>query len=244
MGVNKEISIEQKEPEMVIEPFSGKVVRVVDDFKPEPTSSKSVSLQSSIARTKRMISDYSRCAVWEWFVTLTFAPDKADRTNFKECMAKVRNWLNNARKRFAPDLKYLVVPELHKDNVSWHVHMLLANTGSMKFVDSGHKKSGYTIYNLSGWRFGFSTATKIRETLRVRTYILKYITKESCVLAYGAHRYYASHNLPKPKVTSYFIPEDEQWGMIQSICDKLELSSGWVSHSSGDYTDTTYIELE
>ncbi len=203
-----------------------------------------INKKKSLARTKSMISMYARCAIWEWFVTLTFAPERTERGNFKECTNKARNWLHNMRKRFATDLQYLVVPELHADGVSWHIHALFSNVGDMVFIDSGRKKSGQTIYNLSGWRWGFSTATKVRNTLKVQKYIIKYISKQSYALASGAHRYYVSQNLSSPKENIMFVNPIEQEEVINQMTDSLGMDISYRSEPKGDYIKVTYIELQ
>lgn len=220
-----------------IEPFTGQKVRPFNDDNIEENR------QKSLIRTRNMISMYARCCIWEWFVTFTFSPYKVDRTNFVGCMAKVRNWLQNTRKRFASDLKYLAVPELHADGVSWHIHLLLSDTGTIKFSDSGKKKAGQHIYNMPGWKFGFSTATRVRDTFRIQKYITKYMTKECHALASGAHRYYVSKNLPLPKESVMFVEPAEQDEMINQIADSLGLKISWKSEYKG-YMNVTYIELK
>lgn len=191
-----------------------------------------------------MIGTYARCAIWEYFVTLTFDPERTDRGSFKECMKKVRSWLHNMRKRFAADLQYLVVPELHADGVSWHIHALFSNVGDMVFSDSGRKKSGQTIYNLSGWRWGFSTATKVRDVFRIQRYITKYMTKECHALANGAHRYYVSQNLSSPKVSTMLVDPAEQEELLTQITKSFGMEISYRSEPKGDYVRVTYIELQ
>lgn len=236
------IGIEHEETNQVwdFEPFTMKKARVVDELVDNTEENK----RKSLARTKAMIGTYARCAYWQWFLTLTFDACKIDRTDFKECMKKVRNWLQNCRKRFAPDLKYLAVPELHGDGKSWHIHALLSDTGKMKFSDSGHRKSGQTVYNLSGWNWGFSTATKVRDLYRIQKYIVKYITKDCHALAIGAHRYYVSNNLPKPTIKIMLLLEDEKEFYIQTIADKLGREIIYRSEPKGDYIQVEYIELQ
>lgn len=225
--------------EWEVEPFTGKKVRSVEEF----TDNAEENRRKSLARTKAMIGMYARSAAWEWFVTLTFAPNKADRENFGECMGKARNWFQNARKRLAPDLQYLVVPELHADGKSWHVHALLSATGNMEFVDSGRKKNGQDIYNLSGWSCGFSTATKVRDIYRVQKYILKYITKECHAMAAGAHRYYVSNNLPMPKESVFCVEPGEQERVIKEIADSLGVEVSYRSGPKGNYVTVEYLDL-
>lgn len=226
--------------EFEVEPFTHKKVRVVDEFR---ETDKEESLRRSLAHTKSMISKYARCNYWEWFVTFTYDKTKTDRTDFKECMAKVRNWLKNARRK-APNLAYLVVPELHADKESWHCHLLLSNIGELEFVKSGRRKKYKDIYNVAGWSWGFSTATQIEDTKRVSKYILKYITKDAHALQKGAHRYYVSQNLELPEEKVFLIPENEQSEFLKELIDSLGLEITWDKTKQNDYTSVRYIELE
>lgn len=201
--------------------------------------------EKSLIRTRSQINLYSRSLIWDYFVTLTFSPQKIDRTDFKKCMSKARNWLQNIRKRQAPDLGFLCVPELHKDLASYHLHLLIANTGKMAFIDSGHEKAGRTIYNLPSWKWGFSTASKIdkEDIYKVQSYLAKYMTKECHIFTKGAHRYYVSNNLPKPREAVYCIEPSEIEMTICTIADSLGQEIVRRSEVKG-YVDVTYIELQ
>jgi len=90
---------------------------------------KDKSLRSSLNRSKRMIYDYGRSNVWEWFFTFTFDPVTTfDRFNYEECKTKVTNWLHYVKKAYCKDMKYLVVPEMHESG-AWHFHALASNCG-------------------------------------------------------------------------------------------------------------------
>ena len=233
------------EPLVVLEPFEQTKVKEFNSFN-ELKSKEEENRRKSLSRTKQMISTYARCYKWEYFVTLTFNPNKTDRTCLKETMSKARNWLQNMRKRYAPDLKYIVVPELHRDGCSIHLHGLLADIGDIKFVDSGHKDASQnTIYNIDNWKWGFSTATKVIDTFRVSKYMVKYITKELHSLSFGAHRYYVSNNLPKPSEVTMCVEPNEQKEVIEQIAESMGLNVVWKSPTySTPYTDVTYIELQ
>lgn len=239
---NEPVGIEHNETGQLweYEPFTMQKARVVNELADNSEENK----RKSLSRTKRMIAEYARCAVWEWFVTLTYDAGKIDRTDFKLCMTKVRTWLHNCRKRLASGLQYLVVPELHKDGSSWHIHALLSDTGKMVFSDSGHKKSGQTVYNLSGWKWGFSTATKVRDIYRIQKYIVKYMTKDCHKLAVGAHRYYVSNNLPKPDTIVMLLLDDEKEFIVQTTADSLGLDIVYHSEPKGEYVQVEYIELQ
>ena len=236
MGKEEYQEEKTKEIEFETEPFSGTKARVVNDFgNPEENQRK------SLAHTRSMIHTYARCCRWEWFCTFTYDGKKVDRYDFKLCMKKIRNWLKNQR-RLAPDLKYLAVPEMHKDG-AWHLHVLLADSGTMKFVDSGKKYLGMKIYNLSGWKWGFSTATEIQDTFRIQNYISKYMTKDCFALSQNCHRYYASRNLPKPMVKHLLINSNDVDEVIQNLLDSLGMEIQHTKTIHSDFTDVTYIEL-
>lgn len=199
---------------------------------------KQHSLMSSLNRTRSALYDYSRQCKWEYFITLTFSPDKVDRYDFVACMSKACKWIMNQRNRNAPLLKYVLVPEQHKDG-AWHVHGVLCDTGRMVFVDSGKRCKGQVIYNLSGWKYGFSTATAVTNTYKVSAYIVKYITKELCAVTAGRQRYYVSKSIPKPEVITEFVDPKEMDSYIQTIADSFGADLEYQKSISG-YLDVDY----
>lgn len=187
-------------------PFEDREIKVFsiedsDTFERFEVLRKKKNARDSHRRTVNTIHDIARCEKWTKFYTLTFSPSVVDRQDFNACMKKARTWFNNLKKRYAEDLKYLIVPELHADKKSWHIHGLVCNDVGVKYVDSGKRdKKGRVIYNIDNWRFGFSTATDIEDTYKASSYILKYITKELCEMSLGQRRYYRSNNLQTPCV--------------------------------------------
>ena len=163
---------------------------------------KRKNARDSYRRTLNAIHDLARCEKWTMFYTLTFSPDNVDRTCFEICMKKANKWFNNLHRK-APNLKYMFVPELHADGVSWHIHGLVCNDVGVDYVDSGKRdKKGRVIYNVGNWKYGFSTATEVSDTHKVSSYILKYITKDLCDNRLGKKRYYHSRNIQQPIVTT------------------------------------------
>ena len=61
---------------------------------------------------------------------------------------------------------------------------------------------GDFIYNIENYKGGFSTATRIKDTKKAVSYIIKYITKELCEVTFHKRRYLPSNNLDLP-VKSY-----------------------------------------
>ena len=234
-GITTKSKVKAKEE---IEPFTNTKVKVVSEF-----ANQKDNQRKSLLHTKSMIFYYARCCRWEWFCTFTFSPEKIDRYDFALCMKKIRNWLKNQRNRHAPDLKYLVVPETHKDG-AWHLHVLLADTGEMTFVDSGKKYLEQTIYNLSGWKWGFSTATKVTDTYRIQTYIAKYVTKESHALSKNAHRYYVSRNLPKAKESLFLVEPTEEKEFLEHLVNSLDLEIKYSKEVESAFVTVAYMELQ
>lgn len=230
-------------------PFDNKLTRCVDDFSELDNVRHATQEENetrSFNRTKNKIYDYSRCTNWEKFITFTFNKEKVDRYNFDECSRVVRQWIHNQR-RNAPDLQYLLVPELHKDGAI-HFHGLLANTGKMKFVDSGKRtKDKQVIYNMGAWSNGFTTAIDVYNTHGVSKYIGKYITKELCALTKGKNRYFVSTNLPVPHKSSFLITDDKDFGdLLDMISNSFGVEVVHISQprKQGSYVDVDYYELQ
>ena len=100
--------------------------------------------------------------------------EKIDRYDTAKIYPKLRVWLSNMVQRHK--MNYLLFPEYHKPRpgeteCAIHFHML-ANADGLNLSDSGKQtKNGQAIFNLSGWKYGFSTAIE----LDGRPAIIKYI---------------------------------------------------------------------
>ncbi|MDF2943578.1 MAG: hypothetical protein K0S01_2436 [Herbinix sp.] len=153
------------------------------------------SFKNSSRRSKNKIYDYARANDWEWFVTVTFDPQKVDSFDYDVCTKKLSQWLKDARKRYCKDMKYLFVPELHKSG-RYHFHGIMSNCEGLEFTDSGHvtENGEEKIYNIGKYKYGFTTATKVVDTQRVSMYIAKYVTKDLTSTIKGKRRYWQSKN--------------------------------------------------
>lgn len=158
---------------------------------------------SSLKRTKQLVQDLVLCNNFDFFCTFTFDPKKVPhRENFNHCWLKMQSWLHHQKVRATDcreDFQYLIIPERHK-NGGWHFHALISHyTGSLR--DSGHQtKYGRTIYNITSFRSGFTTAVKIDDKQGVSNYVTKYITKDF-VKDFDKRRFYCSRGLKRPKKT-------------------------------------------
>jgi hypothetical protein len=180
------------------------------------------AISTSRNRTINTVYSYALANRWEYFLTLTFDPKKIDSTDYGAVSSALGKWLNNTKTRYCGgNLKYLVVPELHKDGKKYHFHGLLSNIGELPLTDSGHvDEGGNTIYNLPTYRLGFTTVTKVRESNKACSYMLKYITKDLCATTKNKRRFWASHNLDRPVIDKFNIQrssDDELPMLLDSL---------------------------
>ena len=173
---------------------------------------------SAQRRAKRKVFDYILANPdLRYFVTLTLNGEKFSRYDVKEACKRLNKFLANRVQR--QGLKYVFVPELHKDGAI-HFHGLIND--SVNLVDSGTyiapgckkpvslgtvKRKGIDlsecnlVYNIPEWDYGFTTAIEIYgERGQVGNYVAKYITKgegEEMRKISGRY-YYSSNNLLEP----------------------------------------------
>lgn len=132
----------------------------------------------NIHRAKSKIFDIAYLNHFDYFVTLTFNAELHDRTDAKKILHTVRQYTRNIRK-YDKSFSYLIIPEYHHDKKAIHLHGLFKASERLRLTASGHNLKDKTIYNLSSWKFGFSTALPLDgNRLAVSKYITKYITKD------------------------------------------------------------------
>lgn len=195
------------------------------------------NLKRSVRRTKNAIFDISRSNKWDWFVTLTFNPEKVDSFDYAETTRKLSNWFIQMRRK-SEDMKYLVVPERHPTSGRWHFHGLFADCDELGFVDGGKRdKKGRIVYNVGNYKLGWTEATKVRDSSKASSYITKYTTKELCLDIKGKKKYWHSKNCDKPIVETFFVSMDNvELKRVQEIAD-------FRKTVQSKFIDVTYIEL-
>lgn len=255
VGVPDDIEIDHShkdaDPPLDFNPFTGEYEEI-----PEADDKKFYRQQEllakSVGRSKKKVQDLMRAgSPWEYFVTLTFSPTLIDRTDFTLCSKKIRKWLQNIRRNEgAGDMRFICIPELHKDKSSWHAHALLSGVGKLNLTDSGHRtRKGQIIYNIDGWKWGFSTAiaigTDAEDSIKLSKYVTKYFTKESYMLAKNRHRFFASNNIPKPRITKWtYENEEDKNTIINSILQKNNYEVVYNAHYDGSYVNADYLEVK
>lgn len=203
------------------------------------------SILSSINRTKNKVYEIARANKWDYFITLTFNPQKVNSKNYEYVKNLVSEYFHTERKTKAPDLKYLIVPELHEDGKKYHFHGVLSDIGNIPMVNSGHITSDEKpIYNIGSFPYGFTTATKVQDTRKVSAYITKYITKDLCVATENRRRYLNSNNCERPVVHEYAMTAqeyDEAIGDLQECITHMKTVAIPQGYNKVDYIEVSDI---
>lgn len=208
------------EKETVWYPFFNKhtfdVTRTMRELDPDNLEE---SINESIRRSKRNIKDYARNNEFEYFVTFTFNPSKYNSKNIDEVLRLTSNFLKKL-KRKCKDIKYLLVPEYHKDKEKIHLHGFFSANFDIK--ETNEYYHGKMIYNVLDWKYGFSTAVKINkgveDILKCASYITKYVTKD-LICKFNRKRYWCSKNLNQPEIIS---EEFEYINSTEELYNKLK----------------------
>lgn len=160
--------------------------------------------EQSRRRAYKKVFDYAVCNddLFDLFITLTLDKQLIDRYDICKIYPKLKTFLSNRVQR--DGLAYVLVPELHKDGAI-HFHGLI-NSSAVQLKDSGKKywkrntpSYGQRIYNVTDWKFGFTTAVKLTgDYNNVCKYITKYVLKQSDGGMIGGRYYYHGGELKEP----------------------------------------------
>lgn len=147
-------------------------------------------LEASLSRTKSRVTELALCNPWEYFVTLTLSPEKYNRNDLPTFKKNLSKFLNNLRFRYGWAIKYLLIPEQHKDG-AWHMHGLFMGIPKSELtLFSLHDHLPMRVLRMLGegrqimnWKryaesFGYVTCEPIRNLEATAKYITKYITKD------------------------------------------------------------------
>ena len=195
-------------------------------------------------RAKNKILELSFCNDWDWFFTATLNPAKFDRTNLSVFHKQLTQWIRNYNKKYKVDIKFLLIPELHRDKKSWHMHGLLQGLPSERLSQfkigdiMGHKlaekvKNGEIIYNWIDYskKFGFCDLEPIRNQSALSLYMTKYITKEliQSSITLGNHLYYHSRGL---KTAELIKKGRMDWSSIQPKFQNDYCKISWFNYNN------------
>lgn len=169
-------------------------------------------LSQSVSRSRRIIQELAFCNPWEYFVTLTIDPERFNRSELENFMKTLCKYISNQNRLHNLQIKYLLIPELHKDGQSWHLHGFInglpdrflhrfAIGDTMGAQIAEKVKRGETVYNWPAYadKFGYCSLEPVKNPEAVSNYVTKYITKDllNSVSQLNAHMYYHSRDLKK-----------------------------------------------
>ena len=137
-------------------------------------------------RARKRLFDLVSCnADCNMMVTLTLNGESFPRDEWAAIIPKLSTWLDNMTRRHG--MKYILVPELHKDGKSIHFHGFVnENSLSLSRAINPHNgkpvlQKGRVVYNIVNWKYGHTTAVRVGKTAVDQSssakYVLKYITK-------------------------------------------------------------------
>jgi len=162
---------------------------------------------NNISRAKNTILEISLCNNWDYFVTFTINQKKYNRQNLGVYYKKFSQFIRDYRKGTGNLIKYLIVPEMHKDGKSYHLHGLMADMEKRDIVPHTNKrnaKKGYLEFLPYTKKFGFNTFSQIQNPLACSLYMQKYITKNLGKISVnkGQKLFYASQKLQRAELIS------------------------------------------
>lgn len=197
-------------------------------------------MREAKSRARARIFEIAFCNDWDWFFTGTLNPEKYDRTNLTKFHKDLTQWLRDyAKNRKIQKIDFLLIPELHKDGKSWHMHGLLRGLpvehlhqfriGDIMGAGLADKvQSGDFVYNWEPYmrKFGFCDLERVKDSEAVSKYCCKYITKslQHSVKESGAHMYYHSRGLQRSQVVAIgslgaaMLPDPDYKNDFCSVC--------------------------
>lgn len=169
-------------------------------------------LENNVSRARDIIYQLAYCNKWDYFFTGTLDKTKHNREDIKEFKKAFKIFVSNFNRKYNCKIKFLLIPELHSDLVSWHFHGFLANIpcNSLAKFKIGDKMGskiaekvslGVDVFHLIDWdnKFGFNDLEFIQNKDAISCYITKYVTKGLLlsVKTLNAHTYYCSKGLKR-----------------------------------------------
>lgn len=220
---------------------------------------------NSVERTKRLLNMLLEMNDFDWFCTLTFDKKRIKRDDDKAVYEAYVKYINNIKHQF-PSLRYITVLERHKDGCI-HFHMVIGGVPWRKLglVNSGKvcchwvtkedkscskeyfnrtKKyhvlkdtDGQTLYNITSFIYGFTTASRIVSREKCNTYIKKYVEKALGSTDIFKKRFYYSANLNVPNIVKRCIGAD----FFEPSCTEVYAKSNILfEHSKNPFYSEKY----
>lgn len=190
---------------------------------------------NNLCRAKSNVLALGLCNPWEYFVTFTLDKAKYDRTDLDKWRADFTRWIRHQRERSDLNIQYLLIPELHKDGTSWHMHGFITGIAwdsLEEFIPGKHPSSlctgEYRWHKGIHEKFGFNSFALVENPEAAAKYALKYVTKSMAERkdALGAHLYYCSRGLKRPEL----IQEGCSTRLLSDIEFRNQfMATGWLT---------------
>lgn len=172
-------------------------------------------LAASISRTKSRIYELALCNEFKFFCTFTQDETKVkNRFDLDTFQKDFSHYIRNLNRNRADKIRYLLIPERHQ-NGAWHLHGFLSGLvvgeDLREFTLEEHIPyrlrnmiaKGEKVYNWEKYskKYGYFTATDIKNKDAASAYICKYVTKEVIKQGreMGRHLFFASQGLNSRK---------------------------------------------
>ena len=171
-------------------------------------------LPSSLSRSRSLVYEIAVCNDFEWFGTFTLNSNYK-RENLDVFRKTFVEWLKNYNTKYNLEIKYLLVPELHKDGKSWHLHGTLMGlpmehlrqfqiTDKLPTAMLRQIAHGVDLYNWPAYaeKFGYVSLSRIRNHEATARYISKYLTKSfrRGAIEVNKRMFYASKGLKRAEI--------------------------------------------
>jgi hypothetical protein len=156
-----------------------------------------IKMAQAVSRARSKVYEYAICNDWRYFITLTLNRANFHRDNLDQYHKALTYLIKRLNAHRENKITFLLVPELHKDKKSWHIHGLINGLTPHDLCINQH---GYLDWPEYSSRFGYCSLSPIKSHEAVSKYILKYIGKGFNERKVGEHLYYCSRGLRKAEL--------------------------------------------
>lgn len=214
--------------------------RLPGERKGDPSADK---LSQALSRAKSMIQQIAICNDWDYFFTCTINKENFDRYNLDVFRKKFPQWIRDYSKKYGLSIKYLIVPEQHKDG-AFHVHGFISGLPDAhlsKFMPGLHPRDlvngDFFNWSACSKKFGFCSLAPVRDVIKAGFYVCKYITKSLVedFVGYGSHLYYCSLRLRRA------VPLGYVFGRTPCLDQYLDYRSEYCSTGYADESVWNYL---
>ena len=164
------------------------------------------SIMQSMARAKEKIYGYIMANDWQYWATQTFNKEAIDRYSLDEIVKRYNRRLKYLKTKYN-GLKWLIVPEQHKDG-AYHLHMFMMGIPADRLKYSGRdhysgdkKRPIYNWLDTADYGFNYYLYIGDKEPLervKMAKYVTKYITKDLAENRFNRKKYWTSKGLAEP----------------------------------------------